>query len=300
MGLISRVLGHPSKRQMDPSWVAHIEQRYDLDAGYAAYHEYCREHTAQTPAAKASPVQEIGYEHLRVTSEDTARDIGREVQARFEAHPKVEKSKHLTLFDIDAPEFERSMLERILTPAVDEAIVRSFGSAYFVYWYHVSRSVPILELGLNSFRWHCDRGPQSHVKLLFCLNDWKEHGGGTTFLDLETTKKIAQSGYVFAPVKTRVADLGPIARDCGASYTPWLPEMKAGEGILFRPSGVLHRGMISTHGPRHVVTLCLLPSPVSWREAHARGVGLRSRSDPKWHENAAHIRDALAPGDPLS
>ena len=279
---------------MDPSWVAHIEQRYDVDAGYTAYHEYCRDHSARTPTSDPSPVMDIGYEHLRVTSEDAARKIEGEVLARFGARPTFEKSKHLSPFEFDAPDFELSLLERILTPAVDGAIARYFGSDYLVYWYHVSCSVPVPELGLNSFRWHCDRGPQAHLKLLFYLNGWKEHGGGTAFLDVETTRKIAKSGYVFAPVKTRLADLGDIARECGASYTPSFPKMQAGEGILFRPSSVLHTGAISTHGPRYVVTLCFLPSPVPWREAHAKGVRSQSPSSGKWHENAAYFRKALA------
>ena len=292
MSLISRALGRPSKRRMDPSWVEHIAQQYDVDAGYTAYHAYCREHSSAV--AEASPAREIGYEHLRATSAEVAGEIEHEVLARFETRPTVEKSQHLSLFEIDDPGFERSMLERILTPACDEAIARYFGSDYFVYWYHVSRSVPVPELGLNSFRWHCDRGPQAHLKLLFYLNGWNEHGGGTAFLDLDTTQKIARSGYVFAPVKTRLTDLGAIARRHGATYAPWFPEMKAGEGVLFPPSSVLHRGMISTKGPRHVVTICLLPSPVPWSEAYARGVRSQSRSDGKWPEHAAHFRDALA------
>jgi hypothetical protein len=150
------------------------------------------------------------------------------------------------------------------------------------------------ELGLNSFRWHCDRGPRAHLKLLFYLNDWSEHGGGTAFLDLETTRRIAASGYVFAPVKTRVADLGPIAQECGVDCAPWLEEMKAGEGILFQPASVLHRGRISTTGPRHVVTLCLLPSPIPWREAQERDVLVRDDAEGKWHAHASHFRDLLS------
>jgi hypothetical protein len=294
MSLIPRGLLGPSKRRMDPAWIASIERRYDVKAGYRAYHDHCRERSPHAQVDTTAPIVQTGYEHLRVMPERAAAEIERTVLERFTTHPGLEKSKHLFLFDIDDHLFERSLFERILTADVDQRVMAFFGSEYFVYWYHVSRSLPVPELGLNSFRWHCDRGPRGHLKLLFYLNGWREHGGGTAFLDLETTRKIAASGYVFAPVKTRVEDLGPIARECGVDYAPWLPEMKAGEGILFQPASVLHRGQLSTAGPRHVVTACLLPSPIPWREALHRDVLQRDTADGKWHAQATHFREALA------
>jgi len=294
MSLISRMLGRLSGRKLDTSWIARIEKQYDIDGGYAAYHEFCREVTDRSSTGGTLELERRGRMHLRAVSEETAREIEREVLERSAPRPSAQKSQHLSIFEIDDPEYERSMLERILSPAVDRAVVDFFDSEYLVYWYHVTRSVPVADLGLNSFRWHCDRGPRSHLKLLLYLNDWNDHGGGTSFLDLEATKAIAQSGYVFAPVNTRVADLGPIARRAGATYAPWFQEMQSGEGILFQPSSVLHRGELSTHGPRHVLTLCLLPSPVPWSDAHARGVPGRSPGDGKWHESAESFRRAFA------
>ena len=294
MSLIPRALFGPSKRRMDPAWIATVERRYDEGGGYRAYHEYCRERSAQAHVDAAVPVVLSGYEHLCVMPEGAAAEIEHTVLERFTAQPGAAKSRHLSLFDIDDRAFERSVSERILTAEVDQRVTAFFGSEYFVYRCSVSRSVPVPELGLNSFRWHCDRGPRAHLKLLFYLNGWSEHGGGTAFLDLETTRKIAASGYVYAPVKTRLADLGPIAREHGADYAPWLPEMNAGECILFQPASVLHKGQLSTIGPRHVITLCLLPSPIPWREAQNRDVRARDGADGKWHAHASHFRDLLS------
>lgn len=291
---ISQRLFGPSKRRMDPAWVASVERRYDLKGGYRAYHEYCRERSPHARFDAAAPIVRTGYEHLRVMSGEDAARIQREILERFTVHPGVDKAPHLSLFEIDDRAFERSLLERILGPEVDRRVKAFFGSEYFVYWYHVSRSIPVPELGLNSFRWHCDRGPRAHLKLLFYLNGWSEHGGGTAFLDLETTRSLEASGYVFAPVRTRLADLGPFAREHGVEYEPWFREMQAGEGILFQPSSVLHRGQLSTTGPRYVVTLCLLPSPIPWREALDRNALARGWTDAKWHEHASHFRRLLS------
>ncbi len=124
------------------------------------------------------------------------------------------------------------------------------------------------------------------------MNDYEEHGGRTDFLDMLTTQRIAKTGYVFDSVRTRVSDLAPYAKRVGAAYEPWCPELKAGEGVLFPPARTLHRGFIPRHGPRVVVTLCLLPSPIPWREAFDRG-GIPSLDEGKWHAHAAEIQERL-------
>ena len=185
-------------------------------------------------------------------------------------------------------------MEAFLTPEVGERVVRFFGSQYLVYWYSVHRAVPVPELKFNSFRWHCDKGPRAHLKLLVYLNDYAEHGGGTEFLDLESTRKLATTGYVFGRVKTRTSDLGPLAARVGVDLAPSSTEPSAGEGMLFQPSNVLHRGLLPTRGPRVVVTLCLLPSPIPWRDALERGVMISVGDDAKWHDDARELQAALA------
>jgi len=286
--------GWSVRPRLDPRWVERVRRRYEIDAGYADYHALCRSRFARAAFEGPAPLLEQGRELLRVLDDSTAREIERDIETRFRCHPTLAKSRHLERFDVDDEAWSRDLLERIVTQEVDERAARFFGSEYFVYWYHITRATPVRELGLNSFRWHCDRGPVGHLKLLLYLNGREEHGGGTEFLDLETTRGLEASGYVFAPVKTRVIDLAPIAERFGVSYTPWSPEMRAGEGILFQPANVLHRGMLPTHGRRHVITVCLLPSPIPWRDAYDRARQLREHGYDKWHENAAQLREALA------
>jgi len=296
--VFSRLRGWASKPRLDPRWVERVRRRYEIEAGYADYHAFCRSRFTRSPAPGPAPILEEGRERLRVLDASAAREIRREVETRFRCHPTVEKSRHLESFDVDDERWSRDLLERIVTREVDERAARFFGSEYFVYWFTITRAAPVPELGLNSFRWHCDRGPVGHLKLLLYLNGCEEHGGGTEFLDLDATRGLQASGYVFAPVKTRVVDLAPIAARSGVPYAPWSPEMRAGEGILFQPASVLHRGALPTHGPRYVVTVCLLPSPIPWRDAYDRARQLRAHGYDKWHENAAQLREALAGGLP--
>ncbi len=268
---------------------------WDRDAGYGAYHAFCRSRFARTGSASGTPPRE-GFERFRVIDPEIAAGLRRRVEADYVCSVMNEKSPHLLLYRIDDPSFDRHLLEQVVTPALDERAVRYFGSEYLVYWYSVSRAIPCETLDRNSFRWHCDRGPEHHLKLLLYLNDHEEHGGGTQFLDVESTRQIARGGYVFAPVKTRVSDLAPHAKRAGIAYEPWSPEMTAGEGILFPPARALHRGLLPTHGPRTVLTLCLLPSPVAWRTALDRGGFAGSTNGAKWHANASTLRQLYGGG----
>ena len=294
MSLLTKLRDWTAKSRLDPRWVERVRRRYDIDGGYADYHAFCRSRFTRETLEGPATLLEKGRELLRVLEESTAREIERDIEARFRCHPTVAKSQHLLKFDVDDPQWGRELLQRIITQRVDELATRSFGSEYFVYWYGITRATPVRELGRNSFRWHCDRGPAAHLKLLLYLNDREEHGGGTEFLDVGTTDALRVSGYVYAPVKTRVSDLAPIAERHGVPYAPWSPTLRAGEGILFQPARVLHRGLLPTHGRRHVITVCLLPSPIPWRDAYERVADRDVQGDGKWHENAAELREALA------
>jgi hypothetical protein len=229
-----------------------------------------------------------------VIDADAAGELRRQIESRFECTVARKKSPHLLLYRIDDDGFDREFLERVLAPAVDARARDFFESEYFVLWYSVSRAVPVREAGKNSFLWHCDRGPGAHLKLLLYLNDHSEHGGGTEFLDLAATERIAETGYVYAPVRTRVGDLAPLAARVGVEYAPWEARLDAGEGILFQPANVLHRGLLPTRGPRLVATLCLLPSAIPWRAALDRGMRPRLAGEEKWPD-AGELLAALAP-----
>ncbi|HEY8154921.1 MAG TPA: hypothetical protein VII72_12405 [Myxococcota bacterium] len=293
MSVLSRLRGWAAGPRLDPRWVERVRTRFESGGGYADYHAFCRSRSTRAPAAGPAPILEQGRERIRVLDAAAAAQLQRDIETRFACLPTVAKSRHLRSFDLVDERWTRALLERIVTREVDERAARFFGSEFLVYQLTITRATPVRSLGRNSFRWHCDRGPVAHLKLLLYLNGYGEHGGGTQFLDLETTRGLLPSGYVYAPVKTRVTDLAPLAARAGVAYAPWAPEMRAGEGILFQPAGVLHRGLLPTHGHRDVVTLCLLPSPIPWREAYDRARVLPVAGEDKWHEHAAQLRDAL-------
>jgi hypothetical protein len=283
-----------------PPWVSaekRVEReydKYDRTAGYAEYHAFCRSRFGREIGELATPLVADGRERLRLMTAAEAVALRERIERDYVGERVKEKSQHLAVYAIDDEGFVRELLERILAPEVDARAVRFFGSEYFVYWSMVSRASPVPELGFNSFRWHCDRGPRAHLKLIAYLNANAEHRGGTEWLDLEATRGLAREGYVFAPVKTRVSDIsGPAAR-AGIECAPWFPDLEAGEGVVFQPSNVLHRGVVPETGARVAVTACLLPSPIPWREALDRGVRVPVGEGDKWSPDASEFRTALS------
>jgi hypothetical protein len=193
------------------------------------------------------------------------------------------------------------MVEEILSAAlpemVDDRLVRFFGSEYLVHWFTLTRTAPAPEQPSVSFRWHCDKGPRAHVKLLVYLNATEEHGGTTSLIDLAETARVARTGYVFGPSGRRTGDLAFLSRLAGAELRECRRPLRAGEGLLFQPASVLHRGISPRRGPRVVLTLCLLPSPIPWREAFRRGAMSDLAQDEKWPANARELLGAAAAQD---
>ena len=65
--------------------------------------------------------------------------------------------------------------------------------------------------------------------------------------------------------------------------------LRAGEGLLIQPASVLHRGISPKRGPRFVLALCLLPSPIHWREALRRGAMPDLARDETWPRHASEL-----------
>jgi hypothetical protein len=158
----------------------------------------------------------------------------------------------------------------------------------------LSRTAPSTAPASVSFRWHCDKGPRSHLKLLVYLNDYSEHGGGTSYLDLAGSEAVARTGYMFARGRRRTDSLQQLADLSGRDLTAYDHHPQAGDAVLFQPARVLHSGITPSRGPRYVLALCLLPSPLPWREALARGAQIDLRTDPIWHAHASELEKRLA------
>ena len=269
-------------------------RKFDEGCGYERYHATCRALSKRPGGNQATPIATLGLEHLRVLSAEHASQLRKAIEARF-SRGDYKGYDYLEAFSIHDDAFRDELLRALLSPAVDERVARFFESEYLVHWFSVTCAKPIEQPPAGSYLWHCDKGPSRHLKLLTYLNGVEEHGGGTEFLDLATTRALDRTGYVFGKVAKRREDLAPLARRQGIALLPHAWPMAAGEGILFQPSGVLHRGRLPTRGPRYVATICLLPSPVPWREALAKGTLSTVGEDEKWHADASSLLRALAP-----
>jgi hypothetical protein len=126
------------------------------------------------------------------------------------------------------------------------------------------------------------------------LNDYSEHGGGTAYLDLDSSKAVADSGYLFARGRRRTASLEELTALAGRPLKAYEHHPRAGDSVLFQPSRVLHCGLTPTSGPRYVLTLCLLPSPIPWQDALVSGAQIDLRHDPIWHDRADALEQRFA------
>lgn len=161
------------------------------------------------------------------------------------------------------------MTNKILTGEVDRIISNYFRSEYFVYWTTFARTLPREEAG-TSYKWHRDAGPSRHVKIIVYLNSSDEHDGKTEAISSAVTERIDDAGYGFVPVDQRVDDIRPFFEAANEPYETTLPKVEPGLGLLINPVNTLHRGVHPTFGQRYVMTLCILPSTIPWRDAYQR------------------------------
>jgi hypothetical protein len=244
----------------------------------------------RTPPPGNGQVSKNGFVVVKpAISRDVAHALLAAVGADGHKEPERLKrdSAKLEGYALEDPTLLRRLAQSALTPEIDTHCLDFFGSEYFVYWCTLSRTAPQEDGPANvSFMWHCDRGPRAHLKLLVYLNDYSEHGGGTSYLDLDASEAVARSGYVFARGKRRTGSLDEISLLARRPITAYDHLPLAGDAVLFQPSRVLHRGITPKLGPRYVLTLCLLPSPLPWWQAMERSAQIDLRIDPIWHEDA--------------
>ncbi|MEJ8568196.1 hypothetical protein [Elongatibacter sediminis] len=291
--LLHRAINRVYKRERDPRRATRVWRHFDLERGYAEYHARCREwfrreRLPEVPVA----LEQRGFADLRALQTERARAIGRELAAREPERLKKD-SRDLEGYPVADRAWLRGLLDEILPGAVDAAVSGFFRSEYLVHWVALAVTRPVPEQKSVSFRWHCDKGPTAHLKLIVYLNDTAEHGGNTEFIDLRDTAAVARRGYLFGWSKTRTADVNRLARLAGRPLDTHVADRAAGEAVLFQPARVLHRGLGPRNGPRLTATLCLLPSPVHWQRALECETLSDLAVDEKWHGNALQFLDAF-------
>lgn len=287
---ISRLRDRLYKPELDAGRAQRVYREYDVGRRYAEYHRYCQGRFGREldPQPGAALMQQ-GFEYFTPLEEPEAAQWLGELRANHDSGLLKKDSKHLEGFHVSDMAWVQELLVRVLAGPLDRRIAGYFGSEYLVHWLAFSVTRRAREQASVSFRWHCDKGPSAHLKLILYLNPTAEHGGNTEFIDLGGSEAVARRGYLFGRSSSRTADIGRLSSIAGEDLVSHARELRAGQAVLFQPSKVLHRGLSPERGDRLVLTLCILPSPVNWKNALESGVMSDLAVDEKWHRDAMGI-----------
>ena len=244
-----------------------------LDPGgvFDQWHGYARQAFARPNKSRAgkaakSAFHAKGFQRLKLLDAKATRRClkAAETLARDPGQRKAnrEYQQSLMIFDQDTC---LDILGSVFGGPLDRILTDHFGSEYFVFKFSIGITDPTPDPDL-SLLWHMDGGPPNFVNLLIYLNGSDKHGSTTAFLDRATSRKIFQAGYN-PTLEQRLDDLSPFARKAGVAFKPVAESIAAGEGVLFDARYVLHRGRAPTKARRYLLSLCILPCVLPWRES---------------------------------
>ena len=228
-----------------------IKQRLtysDFDAafGYDKLDEFCRQNLQRPIPEFPFELLQTGIERVSVLNPDYCR--------------KLRNMIDLDSVFLKQRAFQVHTLSNILTQELDDRLVAYFQSEYLPLWCDFEKTTAGRRSN-HSFRWHCDEGPSKHLLLSLCLNGRYAHGDTIEFVERGTTDVFKGAGYVSGDILEPTLDLAAVAAGYGADWRPRRLEMAAGDGALFEPANILHRGISPAHGSRYMIEVCLVPSP---------------------------------------
>jgi len=291
---ITRLRDRFYKPELDAGRAQRVYRDYDVGRRYGEYHAHCQARfKRELEPAPGTALQRQGFEYFTPLDEMEALRRRRELQKNHSRGLIKKDSKHLEGFHVNDMAWVEGLLTMALAGPLDQRIVEYFKSEYLLHWVTFSVTRQAREQQSVSFRWHCDKGPSAHLKLIVYLNATEEHGGNTDFIDLEGSEAVARNGYLFGWSKSRSSDIRHLSRIAGRELTKHASPLRAGQAVLFQPARVLHRGLSPDRGDRLVMTLCILPSPVHWKLALQSGTLFDLAVDEKWHKDAMGILDRI-------
>jgi hypothetical protein len=223
-----------------------IVEQFDVGLKYKQHYAKCADQGAR-------PVEPDwkGFSQHKMLSADLCRHL----RNKLDMEDKV-------LLERD---FKLDVLGHIFkVPEVDQAIVNALGSEYMPLWVRWYKNDPAQVERPPSFYWHCDGGPTKHAKILLYLNSSEESGGNTQFLSKQTTDGLKQINYMFCNINERKEEVESLCTEWTLPYKMVEREIAEGEGVVFEPFNIGHKGIWPTKAPRYLMQICILPAARPW------------------------------------
>ncbi len=191
--------------------------------------------------------------------------------------------------DITYGEEANTLLASILNERVDKEIKNYFKSNYAILFFAARTLINDGNQENISTKWHCDAGPTNFINVMCYLEDDSEHGSSTLLMDEITTKKLKEIGYVYCSKDDRKEEISDLLDHYQLSSEVTRYAFKAGEAIVFCPTKLIHRAQTPKEGKkRTTIDICLIPSPVPWREAIKLGF-TPGNEKTRFHEQATNL-----------
>jgi len=180
----------------------------------------------------------------------------------------------------------RGLLPEILSPAVTKEIEHYFGCHFQIVSMVLNRLFASGDEPGVSFLWHRDHVPPQQLHMIVYLTGASDEFGRTEVMDMDATRRAADTGYSYPPEAQRTGDLAEIFGDGASTVSVLQPELDPGGGLFLAAPRVLHRGIVPKTKWRDTMMCVLIPCPIPF-EARAQALfPLQYRDDSNLITNA--------------
>lgn len=247
-----------------------------------AYQAVCQQVFHQGAGAKIAPciseLATLGVEMVPgVLASETCDDLSARIGAWLdEAVAKMDAAKGSFEFQTDTtnrvvpltPEIVRAtmpIVRRVLARPLTSLAESYLGSHFKLDSIRLFRSIPN-QNPLVSFRWHWDSAPLGQLHVIVYLTDSGPDGSGgaTEFLARPLSEQLRHTEYFGRSIDDRVLDLKDLPEGAKLKNFVFKATPSRGDGLIFAPGVVCHRGVPPERGFRDALLLVLLPSLDPW------------------------------------
>lgn len=239
--------------QLNP--LASTEQKNlcDIKWGYGRVHQDARKKFTRSASMVFGDLNSERVEKFKIFSEDECAEF----RKRLDAGEDILADRAETM----------KIMERVFNPELDARLISYFNSEYVPEGVQFEKILPT-ETPHHSDCWHCDGGPSKQVVMIIYLSPSEADAANTVFTDPTNTDYLKALGYLFCPIDARVDDLTPLYDHYGLAHLEEKTfEMTAGDAVVFQAANIMHKRSLPKIDPRYVLVVCVLPSPLPWREA---------------------------------